>query len=160
MTVEQWAAWGQIAASLAVFVSLIFVAYELRMNTRVSSAQARHNLSHFAAEVARFKADNIDRLTPLHKPGVNDKRLSEADRQFRFWDHVQMLMHAETFFRHHQLGLMPRSHWDGYRHFMTGYATTPGFADCWSQMRLTVSDDFAAWIDGLGPGAAEPSART
>lgn len=156
MTVEQWTAWSQIAASMAVFVSLVFVAYELRMSTRVSSAQARHNLSHFAAEVSRFKADNADRLAQLHQPGVDDQGLSEADRQFRFWDHVQMLMHAESFFRHHQLGLMPRSHWDGYCRFFTGYVTTPGFVECWSQMRHTVSGDFVAWIDGLGP-AATPS---
>lgn len=31
--------------------------------------------------------------------------LTDGDRQFRYWSHVQLLLHAETYFHHHELGL-------------------------------------------------------
>lgn len=148
MTLEQLAQWSQIVASLAVFISLVFVGYELRMSTKVSGAQARHSLSHFAGEISRFKAEHADRLAKVHSPESQTTSLTEGDRLFRFWDHVQALMHAETFFRHFQLGLMPQSHWDGYCRFFAGYVATPGFGECWRDMRETVAAEFAAWVDG------------
>ena len=148
MDVQNLAAWSQVIASLAVFVSLVIVAFELRTSTRVASAEARHNLSHMAAEISKFKAEHADRLAKVHSPESQAGSLTEGDRLFRFWDHVQVLMHAETFFRHFKLGLMPQSHWDGYCRFFSGYVSTPGFAECWQQMRQTVSADFADWVEG------------
>jgi hypothetical protein len=156
MSLEQLSSWSQVIASVAVFVSLLFVGYELRMSTRVASAQARHSLSLFAGEISRFKAENADRLAKVHGPEGQADSLTEGDQLFRFWDHVQLLMHAETFFRHFQLGLMPQSHWDGYCRFFTGYAATPGFAECWRQMRISVSADFADWVDARSLTAVSP----
>jgi hypothetical protein len=129
MSVEQLAAWSQVIASVAVIISLVFVAWELRMSTQVATATARHNLSHFAAEFSAFNAEHADRLAKVQAPDAQAKDLTPGDLQFRFWNHVQLILHAEPFFIHDKLGLIPKSHWDAYCAFFAGYAATPGFAD-------------------------------
>lgn len=149
MTVEQLAAWSQVVASIAVFVSLVFVAIEVRTNTNVARATARHNLSLFAKEIAEFNAEHADRLARVQAPGVAAKDLTPGDLQFRFWNHVRVILHAETFYQHDRLGLIPKSHWEAYCRFFAGHSATPGFGDTWRQMRPSFSTDFIAWGDPL-----------
>lgn len=35
-----------------------------------------------------------------------------------------------------------------YCRFFAGYVATPGFRECWRDMRETVSAEFADWVDG------------
>lgn len=147
MSVEQLADWSQVVASVAVFISLIFVAWELRMSTKVATATARHNLSQFAKEISEFNATHADRLTKVTAPDIVAKDLTPGDVQFRFWSQVQFLLHAETFFQHQKLGLIPQTHWEAYCRFFGGYAVTPGLADTWREMRSSFATDFAGWVD-------------
>lgn len=158
MNVEQLAAWSQVVASVAVFVSLVFVAMEVRMSTNVARATARHNLSQFARENAQFLADNADRVAKVQALGVNPASLTPGDLQFRAWSQVQIILHAETFYQHDKLGLIPKSHWEAYCRFFAGYCTTPGFADNWRAMRHSFSTDFIAWGDSLIDAAVKPAA--
>ncbi|MEP7210448.1 MAG: hypothetical protein ABI740_06395 [Alphaproteobacteria bacterium] len=147
MSIEQLGAWAQVVATVAVFISLGFVAWEMRMSTKVATATARHNLSQFARDIAQFNAEHADRLAKVQAPGVAAKDLTAGDQQFRFWNHVQTILHAETFFQHHKQGLIPHADWDAYRAFWDGYAATPGVADTWRQMRPSFAGDLAAWLD-------------
>jgi hypothetical protein len=75
--------------------------------------------------------------------------LTEGDRRFQYWSHVQFLLHAETYFHHHQLGLMPDEHWRGYSKFMTRYVASPGFKVTWDDIGSAFSENFARWVNSL-----------
>ncbi len=60
-----------------------------------------------------------------------------------------MLLHAETYFHHHELGLMPDTHWRGYVRYMTTYIKSPGFREVWNDIGPSFSEDFAGWLNGL-----------
>ena len=59
------------------------------------------------------------------------------------------MLHAESYFHHHELGLMPDGHWRGYVRFMTQYVRMPGFAEAWADIGPAFSEDFASWTDGF-----------
>ena len=136
---------AQIIAALGVVVSLIYLAAQIRGNTKVVSAQARHSISEFALRISTFRAEQADRFAKLES-GLD---LTEGDRQFRYWSHVQFLLHAETYFHHHELGLMPDEHWRGYARFMTRYVRSPGFKETWDDIGPAFSEDFVRWLDDL-----------
>ena len=79
----------------------------------------------------------------------DESALMDADRIFRYWSHVQLMLHAETYFHHHELGLMPEGHWRGYERFMTSYVRSSGFAEAWADIGSAFSDNFARWVDAL-----------
>ena len=60
--------------------------------------------------------------------------LTDGDRQFRYWSHVQFLLHAETYFHQDELGLMPDAHWRPYARYMTKYIQSPGFKEAWEEI--------------------------
>ena len=145
MTLQDYAAIGEVIGAIAVVASLIYVGLQVRESNRVNRAAARHAISQFALEFSKFNAEHADRLARVHR----EDPLDEADRLFRWWNHMMVILHAETYFHHHKLGLMPRTHWNGYVKFVTGYMTTPGTLDFWSDVGPAFSEDFATWMDEL-----------
>jgi hypothetical protein len=106
---------GQIIGAIGVIITLIYLALQNRGNTRVASAQARHALSEFVLRIAIFRAEHADRFAKLE----SGTELTDWDRHFQYWSHVQLLLHAETYFHHHDLRLMPDAHWRGYARYMS-----------------------------------------
>ena len=148
---------SELVAAIGVMATLIYLAVQIRISTKLASAQSRHALSEFILPIAIFRAEHADRLARIE----NGSDLTDGDRLFRYWSHVQMLLHAETYFHHHELGLMPESHWRGYARFVAGYTTSQGFAEVWAEVGASFSEDFVRWVDTLvtqlpsgKPGAA------
>ena len=143
MTLEQAASLSEAISSIFILASLVVVVIQLRQSAMLNRAKARHDISMFAMELSKFQAEHADRFAKVYA----DVDLTPGDLHFRNWSHMQLFLHAETFFRHFQLGLMPTTHWKCYARFIRSYVATPGFRDAWQGARQGFSDDFAAWMD-------------
>src|SRR5438105_8790816 len=109
-------------------ITLVYLAVQIRGNTRVASAQARHAISEFVLRISIFRAEHADRLAKIE----SGAELTDGDRQF-----------------HHDLGLMPDAHWRPYARYMTKYVRSPGFKEDWDDIGPGFSEDFARWVNGL-----------
>jgi hypothetical protein len=145
---------GEVIGAVAVFLTLLYLARQIRDNTRALSAQSRHSLSDFARELSQFRAQHADRFAHIE----SGEPLSPGDLEFRFWSHMQTTLYAETYFRQHELGLMPEHHWSGFSEFFKNYTASPGFAEFWEATGYAFSEHFRNWlnesIDGKKAAAA------
>src|SRR5256885_16005910 len=130
MNLNDLANLGQIVGATGVMITLVYLAIQIRGNTRVVSAQARHAISEFVLRISIFRAEHADRFAKLESGAA----LTDGDPQFQYWSDVQFLLHAETYFHHHDLGLMPDAHWRGYGRHMTKYMQSPGFKEVWDDI--------------------------
>ncbi len=147
---------AELIAAIGVMATLVYLAIQVRGSTRVVSAQSRHALSDFVLRIAIFRAENADRLAKLES-GAD---LTAGDRLFQYWSHVQLILHAETYFHHHELGLMPDGHWRGYVRYITAYMQSPGFTDVWQEVGPGFSEDFVRWVETQLSGLrANPGSR-
>ena len=145
MNWEAIAAISQLVAAIGVIASLVYLAVQVRGNTRVASAQARHSISEFVLRISIFRAEHADRFARLE----SGAELTDGDHQFRYWSHVQFLLHAETYFHHHALGLMPGAHWRPYTRYLAKYVKSPGFKEAWDDIGPGFSEDFARWLNTM-----------
>ena len=145
MSIQDLGALGELLAALATIATLIYLAMQIRANTRATSAQSRHAISDFARNIAEFRAANADRIAVIE----GSEALSEADEQFLFWLNVQMLLHGETYFHQHEMGLLPDSHWRSYHTYMRGFLPGKGVAECWESIGPSFPEEYRSWIDGL-----------
>jgi len=145
MILEHYVQIAELIASVAVVISIIYFGLQVRQGTRVNSATARHAISQFALEFSMFKAEHADRLATV----TNEADLSEGDLTFRWWNHMMVFLHAETYYHHYELGLMPSKHWNGYVIYVKGYLSTLGVSDFWEDVGPAFSLDFSKWIDEL-----------
>src|SRR5438132_787565 len=140
MNLNDLANLGQISGAIGVMITLVYLAVQIRGNTRVASAQARQAISEFVLRILIFRAEHADRFAKLE----SGAELTDGDRQFQYWSHVQFLLHAETYFHHHDLGLMPDAHWLPYERYTTKYIQSPGFKEVWDDIGSGFSEDLCA----------------
>jgi hypothetical protein len=145
MNMQQYVPIAELIASIAVVVSIIYLGIQVRQGTRVNSASARHAISQFALEFSMFKAEHADRLAKVS----SESELTEGDLTFRWWNHMMIFLHAETYYHHYELKLMPAKHWQGYVRYVRGYLATPGVREFWADVGPAFSIDFSQWIDEL-----------
>ncbi|MDU8886817.1 hypothetical protein RXV94_11650 [Yeosuana sp. MJ-SS3] len=136
---------SELIASIAVLISLIYLGIQVKHSSKVSSANSRHSISQFALDFSIHKAENADRLAKV----MTSSNLTEGDIQFRWWNHMMVFLHAETYFHHYELGLMPKKHWKGYKRYVKNYLESPGVLDFWNDVGKAFSIDFSKWIDSL-----------
>ena len=89
-----------------------------------------------------FKAEHADRLARV----LDETELSAGDLQFRWWNHMMVFLHAETYYHHYELKLMPTKHWSGYVKYVRGYLDSPGVREFWDDVGDAFSVDFSNWI--------------
>ena len=145
MDLDQFLKISELVASVAVLISLIYLGIQVRHNGKVSSANARHAISQFGLDFSIHKAEHADRLAKV----LTSKDLTEGDLQFRWWNHMMVFLHAETYFHHYELRLMPKKHWTGYKRYVNNYLELPGVMDFWNDVGDAFSVDFSQWIDSL-----------
>lgn len=149
MTLESWAYVAEIVGALAVVASLIYVGLQIRDANRVNQANARHNLSEFVLQVSMFNAEHADRLAEIERKINEGAELSGAERSFQWWSHMNMMLHAETYFHHFELGLMQEGHWSGYVRYVENYATSPGLLEFWRDVGPAFSRNFSNWMTDI-----------
>jgi hypothetical protein len=145
MSLEQYVMIAELVASLGVIVSIVYLAVQVRQAARVNSANARHAISQFALDFTMFKAEHADRLERV----LESAELGPGDATFRWWNHMMVFLHAETYYHHYELGLMPKRHWAGYVRYVRGYLSTPGVTEFWQDVGAAFSRDFASWVDDM-----------
>jgi hypothetical protein len=142
MTLQTYVAIAELIAAIAVVISLIYLAVQVRQGNRVNSAAARHALSQFALDFSMFKAGHSDRLAKV----LEETDLNKGDLQFRWWNHMMVFLHAETYYHHYELKLIPKKHWSGYVKYVQGYLESPGVREFWDDVGDAFSVDFSQWI--------------
>ena len=145
MSLETIVIFSDLVAALAVVITLVYLAIQVRQSTRVNRAAARHSLSEFALELTKFRAEHADRWAKV----MQNTNLTAGDIEFRNWNHMMLLLHAETYFHHYKLSLMPNNHWDRYAKFIVAALDAPGFTDYWEEVGFAFSKDFAAWMSHI-----------
>ena len=74
MNLQAYVALAEVIAAIAVVISLIYLAVQIRQGNRVNSANARHAISQFALDFSMFKAGHADRLAKV----LEQKELSSG----------------------------------------------------------------------------------
>ena len=149
MNLENIVLISELLASIAVVITLVYLAKQVKQSTRVNRAAARHSLSQFAMELSKFRAEHSDRWAKV----MQEKDLNSGDLEFRNWNHMMLLLHAETYFHHHKLNLMPDNHWDNYAKFIVAALNSPGFQEYWNEVGFAFSKDFSDWMNKIFAGS-------
>ena len=77
MNWEAIAAIAQLVGTIAVIITLAFLAVQVRGNTKVANAQARHSISEFVLRISIFRAEHADRFAKLE----SGAELTDGDRR-------------------------------------------------------------------------------
>ena len=143
------AAWGEFIGGIAVVVSLIYLAGQIRQNSRLLRASTASASSVTNTAGNTLLAQDPD-LARIYLDGIADRSsLSEGDR-LRFEALVTMWFNGWN--QEYQFaadGVISPAVWNARRRSIGRLAELPGVRQTWSEWRGTYGDEFIDYMDGL-----------
>lgn len=131
---------------MAVIVSVLLLAWEIRQNTQALTAQAMLDLNAMANEVLNSEAQS-DQLAALLVKGEEDLRsLSPAEyRQFssHVYRGINAIAAAHGFFTE---GILNEEEFSGWRNYACLYLGGPSVNAIWESVKPTFGDAFVRFV--------------
>jgi hypothetical protein len=147
MTIQDLGALGDLLSSLAVFVSLIYLAVQVRRNAEATRS------STYQSIVSEFGAINTAMtgtpdLSSLFVNGMEDFESRTSDERAKLSQLFFLVFrNFENMYYQHRAGHLDDDLWVGWKTMMVSYGHRPGFQQWWRFRRPVFSQDFVDFID-------------
>ena len=144
LKLSDWANIAEIASAIALVCSLLYVGYELHLNTIETRAA---NIQTMAAQSQAFNlavATNPD-LTEIIGTPFEELTSSQVTQVRRFL--ATALRGAETSFILYSKGMLDERYWRGKAKEILVFLEDKGWQEQWRTGRDLFDPDFADWLD-------------
>ena len=149
MTIQDWGALGEMIGGIAIIISLIYVALQIRQNTKATQMSSAHSfLDTQNAYVGLINqsstlADILDRGAG----GLSNLQGSEVIQFSAF--HDQAFSSFQTFFTEWKDGMLDDRLWGSHKHAMADLMFHPGVQKWWSNRKHWYDSTFQAYVDEM-----------
>jgi hypothetical protein len=151
MNWEAISAVSQLVGSLAVVISVLYLAVQLRSSTRVARVAAQDAAAAALRDVTKPFMENAE-LGRVWRTGLENLEALSAEDQARFFHAAYQFMKAlETIHYHYVYGLLDAQLWEGWRELLRHYVATPGIHYYLTQRGPVFSQRFRQFIAELEP---------
>ncbi len=152
LSIQEWGAIGEIVGGVAVLLTIVYLALELRRSTRATHRQtyqaAAEAMAHYFWNLARHpELHTLYRETLQNPDALSDEELR---RGFLVLDAYLALM--ESFYLHN-LEFRERESQVRWAKTLVRLLSTPGGARYWHRRRWQFHRQFADYVEALRPRA-------
>ena len=160
LTLSQLADLGELIGGLAVVASLVYLALQIRQNTRTVRGSTLHlNTDLWASLFLRLAEPDIARAYVAGMAGRPDMKPLHYT-QFFFICRAMFLGYENQYYQVRQ-GVLDRETYEAYqRAIATQFLAFPGFRIWWQQSRSVFSPAFAEHIDAMVAATPESDTAT
>ncbi|HXA09719.1 MAG TPA: hypothetical protein VNW28_07030 [Chthoniobacterales bacterium] len=142
---------SQLVSSVAVVLSVLYLAKEVHRSTRVAKVAAQDSAASAVRDVTNTFMENAD-MSRIWGTGLEDiKTLSREDQARFFHAAHQFLKALETIHFHYVNGLMDEQLWRGWQELLRHYIVAPGIARYWEIRDQLFSARFREFVSQLEP---------
>ncbi|HMJ05747.1 MAG TPA: hypothetical protein VK474_05780 [Chthoniobacterales bacterium] len=142
---------SQLISSIAVVVSVLYLAVQLRSSTRVARVAAMDAAAAALRDVTKPFMENAE-LARIWRIGLEDLKALSKDDQARFFHAAHQFLKAlETIHYHYIYGLLDTQLWEGWRDLLQHYVATPGIKHYLARRGSVFSERFCKFIEELEP---------
>jgi len=142
---------SQLVGSIAVVVSVLYLAVQLRSSTRVARVAAMDAAAAALRDVTKPFMENAE-LARIWRTGLENLQALSPDDQARFFHAAHQFLKAlETIHYHYVYGLLDTQLWAGWRDLLHHYIACPGIQFYLNRRNAVFSERFRNFISELGP---------
>ncbi|MGQ0813516.1 MAG: hypothetical protein ACT4O1_03535 [Gemmatimonadota bacterium] len=155
MDLQDFGSLAEILSAVAVLVSLVYLATQIRQNTIALRQTMSQSVAVGGTEFARSIYEDPD-LSDLFFRGVASWHTLSASEQnrMRLVFHSQFRLWENLYFQHLH-GVMDDEAWEGWNVLLIGYFHQPGIRAWWDTRKQVYARSFRDYLESTRPG--EPS---
>ncbi|MEE4659360.1 MAG: hypothetical protein V2J89_02765 [Halieaceae bacterium] len=145
---------GEIVGATGVIVTLVYLAIQIRQNTRASRVNAVQESMENSARFSELLATNSDLLSLFTRGLVNPEELN-ADERRTFVSILNVFMRREAVaFYLYRNGTMPKELWDARVAIFRGTLNQPGLKVYLAFSAETLPGEFRTFVEDVAAGAS------
>jgi len=156
MGLQELAQIGEFLGGLSVLLTLIYLALQIRGNTKAVHSSAAQ-LTHDTLTQGYYELARNPQLNKVFRAGTRDlSTLSEDDvgQFFAFWSGT--LYMAQNWLYQKNAGTLDDHLWSTFLSGMAANFHSAGFQSYWKERKYTFSHELQEWVEGI---IAEPPTR-
>jgi hypothetical protein len=147
MSLEDLGNIGEFVAAVAVVVSLLYLAVQIRQGAASVRATMFLTSSANQSEMASHVVQDAE-LARIYRVGQRDFESLTEDEQIRFITYFATLFRTyEQMFQQDRMGLLDPEVWEGRREAMLRFLRRPGVQTMWRFRRHAFSKSFRDLVD-------------
>jgi hypothetical protein len=151
---------SQLVGSIAVVLSVLYLAVQVHRSTRVAKLATQDAAATALRDVTKPFMENAE-LERIWRVGLDDISALSAEERARFFHAAYQFMKAlETIHFHYIYGLMDKQLWEGWHGLLRRYAAAPGIAHYWKLRPEVFSERFRNFVNSLEPPAEQHTGGT
>jgi hypothetical protein len=148
MSLEDLGNIGEFVAAVAVIVSLIYLAVQIRQNTQSMHAAAAHQAT-VGASVFTMPIAESEELARIFSTGLfrPDQLTTEEERIRWLVLFITLFRHYEDVFLQYKNGTVGAESWEAWLNAMRPFLAYPGFAAFWGVRGDTFTASFRGVVE-------------
>ena len=151
---------SQLVGSIAVVLSVLYLAVQVHRGTRVAKLATQDAAATALRDVTKPLMENAE-LERIWRVGLENIGALSAEERARFFHATyQWLKAFETIHFHYVYGLMDKQLWEGWRELLRHYIAAPGIAYYWKLRPEVFSERFRNFVNSLEPPAEQRTVGT
>lgn len=157
LTLGQFAQLAEIAAAVAVVVSLFYVGFELKENTSAVRAATAEVTTSGTRDILMTIASDAE-LARIVRVGSTDRQSLSLDEAYRFSVFSrQRWLFFQGIWIQRRLGVLDDSVWHSYRNLICNLLDSPGNRVEWAYHAPVLDPEFVQLVEACS-GSSEPDA--
>ena len=147
-----------MTGALAVVVSVIYLAFQIRANTRATAISVVQNSIDAFSELDRLVASTPDLAHIILRGRVSIVNLS-PEEMFRFDSYYSMAFQVleGAFMGSQKMTNLPKEQVEVTEIILRNHFRHPGVRELWAKTKDEYPKDFANWMDKKGATQTDPS---
>src|SRR5262245_21284619 len=151
---------SQLVGSIAVVLSVLYLALQVHRGTRVAKLATQDAAATALRDVTKPFMENAE-VERIWRIGLEDiGALSVEERGGFFHAGYQFLNVLETIHFHYVYWLMDKQRWEGWHGLLRHYVASPGMAEYWKLRPDVFSERFRNFVNSLEPPTAQRTVGT
>jgi len=147
MTILEWGAVGELIGGIAVLITLVYLALQIRQHTRAIRLSTGYDVTEEFRSMFELIAGH-DELAEIVTKAVSDDASMSGAEKTRYWAYTSNFIRAfENAYIQWTHGALDPRQWGGMKRMVTDYGHIPGFQEYWLNRKHWYSDDFQYFMD-------------
>jgi len=151
---------SQAIGSIAVVLSVLYLAVQVHRSTRVAKLATQDAAATALRDVTKPFMQNAE-VERIWRIGLEDIGALSVEERARFFHAAYQFLKAfETIHFHYVYGLMDKQLWEGWHGLLRHYVAAPGMAEYWKLRPDVFSERFRKFVNSLEPPTAQRTVGT
>ena len=145
------AAVASVLAAISVTLTVVYLAIQIRKNTRATHSQTYHLATSALAEMAGIVGSSKEVARIFRIGMINPEKLDEDEfSQFGYLG-ISLFRRFENAFFQYQSGMIDEDFWTGHRDNILWFFHRPGMQIWWKDRKFSFSKSFREFLDSSTP---------